>query len=904
MGSTFIIRDRENKPYALVEASPKGTKFYAASTSAESWAKWMSEEYADRKVTREQLVATIDNAMSIDNSANPSVVDEIKKRTEVTEKPVAETKSDEGTAALVPVISLMDIQLSEFSDDMWRNAVQYKALSFIADQNKSSFTYEVKRTRAMWDPTLAVPGTDRRGGWRCPVGTRYGGQITDRFGRNCGWGVARRLANEISDLGERLENIGDKRRARRVARRNERMARRLAEGGAIERGARAIGDALDFTGMGGRQRGRRQRIGQDATVKPGRIERAAGRLAEAIDPDRGRSRRPAAGLENGGRGVLMPEDLGPPRQRVGVARRRPNLRASEQRRMEREIVEPNAPRTRRPGARRPAAGLENGGRGVLTPEELGPPAGNRPAPRPRPNAQVRPARPRQPRRVAPEAAPREPRPRVPRDNVSGVPVPAGAPNARESLDAYKNRKYNEHQAEVRRIRERGGNAGFLRREEWEQFHGAEVEAAWRRRNPDAPNEPQQPRPRPAAPRRPANNRNRRRTAATQNGARPANRRPRQEDQPEPVQPRAPRSPRTARVGGGEGGGVDRAQPATGRVGTRNRRAGDPLLVRGKQHDGRIGNIGEDGLPDVRRVEVGHNNINTKDDAVRHLADGGNIKDVPDDFVFEAIKANAGTGKRFSHRKLGGGGNVNGQLDVYKDRDGKEYIVKYARGRYRMNEDVNEIAGNNIAGRLGFQVGEFRFAGPTYRDQHGQGRPIIFEHADNYIDGTVRPPNGTPPWQDRVGATMLDYLILNTDRHPGNYFVVEQNGKKRFVPIDPSLGFNAREFNGAMADESGLQGWLRSHAGGRRNNFVSKLKEDVAQGRVSRDDIVRVVAQLQENLRKSEEQKSFRSFANDIVNAAGSGTSARPGGHKITDAAQRMAFVQNVDPRRFVDLMLA
>jgi hypothetical protein len=395
-------------------------------------------------------------------------------------------------------------------------------------------------------------------------------------------------------------------------------------------------------------------------------------------------------------------------------------------------------------------------------------------------------------------------------------------------------------------------------------------------------------------------------AATQNGARPANRRPRQEDQPEPVQPRAPRRPRRARAaaGGNEGGGIDRAQPGTGRVGTRNRRAGDALFARRQEHDGRVGAVGEDGLPDVRRVEVGHNNINTKDDAIRHIADGGNLKDVPDDFVFDALEGNKGPGKRYSYREVGGG--VNGRAAVYKDRDGKEYFIKYRRSRYAKNEDLNEIAGNNVAARLGFQVGEFRFAGPTYRDQHGQGRPIIFEHADNYIAGGVRPPGqvqGKIVWQDRVGATLLDYLILNTDRHGGNYFVATQNGQNRFVPIDPSLGFGARIFSGPMADESGFRSWLGNGRGARLNPMIQQLRDDVQQGRVSRDEIVRVVAQLQENLNKSEAQRAYTAFADDLMRAGGSATSARTGGDKIKHAGDRIAFVRSVDPTRLVDIML-
>ena len=162
--------------------------------------------------------------------------------------------------------------------------------------------YEIKRTRAAWDPTLAVPGTDRQGGWRCPPGTRYGGQITDRFGRNCGWGASRRLANSISDIGERLENVGDRRSGRRAAR-AERAAARVR--------------------------------------KPGLVERAAGNIARALETD----------------GTPAVEAPRAPRRNRGAVSRAPRLLPEERRRMQREIDQPGAARTgdvvNEPAPRRP-----------------------------------------------------------------------------------------------------------------------------------------------------------------------------------------------------------------------------------------------------------------------------------------------------------------------------------------------------------------------------------------------------------------------------------------------------------------------------------------------------------------------------------------------------------------------
>lgn len=144
--------------------------------------------------------------------------------------------------------SISDVAIGDFHQKDYQSVVEYKAFAFLADQTKTTFNYEVKRVRAVWDPSLSIPGTDRRGGWRCPPGVRFGGQITDRFGRNCGWGIARRIANALTNVGEMVEGRDDDRRGRRTAKRNARMIRRLArdeEGGLLERGARGIADVLD-----------------------------------------------------------------------------------------------------------------------------------------------------------------------------------------------------------------------------------------------------------------------------------------------------------------------------------------------------------------------------------------------------------------------------------------------------------------------------------------------------------------------------------------------------------------------------------------------------------------------------------------------------------------------------------
>jgi len=78
------------------------------------------------------------------------------------------------------------------------------------------------RARAMFDP-----GLNR---YRCPPGTRYGGRITDQFGRNCGYSLPRTVVNSLVDLGIRIEDAMEKRRKLR----SERGSRRERLGSAIK----------------------------------------------------------------------------------------------------------------------------------------------------------------------------------------------------------------------------------------------------------------------------------------------------------------------------------------------------------------------------------------------------------------------------------------------------------------------------------------------------------------------------------------------------------------------------------------------------------------------------------------------------------------------------------------------
>jgi len=430
----------------LVMSSAEGSTFKPLSNDAKNIAKAFSEEYSKSQINKTELTAALDSGMTVQGPMPQSAVPSALK---------SGSKSDFIYRDYLPIMSVSDAPIKIFSEYEFENVISYKAATFISEQQKTTFNYEVKRVRALWDPGLSIPGTNRRGGWRCPVGTRYGGQITDRFGRSCGWGVARRIANQIADIGERLEQRDDDKRKRRLDRRNARMIRRLsgvAEPGRIEGGLRNVAERLE--GGEPQQRGNllervnneglagviNRRINRDRPrARPATLTREVPELPrQDVTPETEPTPRPArrprpqvapqpenvdvltardasdAGetedfkpyvlrkydeyaqrvreiREGGGNAGMLtrrewyainkenlrdawkdahgrsaPQDFEPPAPQARPARqrRRPNLRESEQRRMEREIIEPGAPRTderaprnipARPQRRRPNA---------------------------------------------------------------------------------------------------------------------------------------------------------------------------------------------------------------------------------------------------------------------------------------------------------------------------------------------------------------------------------------------------------------------------------------------------------------------------------------------------------------------------------------------------------------------
>lgn len=952
---------------------------------------------------------------------------------------------------------------------MLRNEVNFKALTFLSEQTASTFNYEVKGARAIWDPSLSIPGTNRRGGWRCPVGTRYGGQITDRFGRSCGWGVARRIANQIADIGERLENIDDRRRNSRVARRNARMQRYLArqqKPGFLERGARNIAEALEGSPQQTRPRipaarpsapDARPRIPVQRPRVPARVaprfddndpyvqnlrtmsdddlqkqfddaSRSVDALQNAVDKPRDDGMigmYPVSAQRDNARARLnkVTEEMN--RRGIAPRRRRGNLRESEARRMERELVQPGAPRT----GERPKPNAQRRRRRQATQQ------GAQRTARRKPEAEFVDAAPPAPTKVPRrKPAPKPPEPPTPipspparnpdaePDLGGSVPDARSIRNVRNRFregglpeDAYWRKPdfpEGEEKAELERRfgryygkdNKRNARGDFVNQQIIAQQAGGGQQP------PPAPPQPQAPA-RPGPPPLPPKDINPEREFAEE---RDQNMVQAVRDDVERYKPNAYNNLRglsrdevearkredkerlkeaqadfdkafdvwqskkngtpqerdearnnLLRMWGRKEkykDGVDAAemrqveidagiefrqrnaagrnlnvaapgaQPAQPQVRPMQAPPPDipeppggwdvspPEAKQGHSPE-KMNAKGADGLPDVKRVPVGNKGIDNKQKAIDHLEQGGDLADVPDEFLGEALH---GATNRFRKEAAGGGvnGNIPNNMHMFTDSvTGKQYFLKYQSGAQAENEDIHEMVGNNLAGRFGMPIGGVRLDGKQSGGPgapFSSGRSIVYEHAGNYVDGRLQLGRniidmGNIKASDRVRATLLDFVMVNRDRHGGNFFVAtDANGKQRFVPIDPSLGFDVnwggRVHEGFDGDDAGFVGWLRHSYGGGRNEMLSSLRAQVAQGRLSRREVIAAIADVQKSIREAERKNPYLNMVGEALKTAGDGTpnprSADQVAIRIGDRPQKkMRYLTEADPTRIADLLL-
>jgi hypothetical protein len=821
MKTAFIVRNREDKPYFVAVTSDDGTTFRAISETAKNLVDAFKDEYKDSKITKQELSVALDRGMTVEGPMPETLVAQALRRA-----PKPKEKSEE-------TISVSDLPITFFSFQEKRQAIQFKAKAFVSESRKTSFNYEVKRVRAIWDPSLSIPGTGRRGGWRCPVGTRYGGQITDRFGRNCGWGVARRIANAVTNIGERMESLDDRRRGRRVERRNRRMLERLGRaerGGKLERGLREVAEAL-----GGEE--------TPKTPKPSRRK-----------PEAPRRR---GGVRRAGEG------------RFDSDARDAGLRTSERRRVRREIEEPGAPRTGleeivEPKPKRPTRARRRRASEDRAKETAGKrPAGEpmEPSERTEPKPKRKKTTAKKPEEKKPTTKPKEPTPQPDfgkadeefdtfADNVNFL-VPLTDEDRKRMKGLWDQEEFaRDAQLEMENMI-RDGNWGDVEAlKERIAQNDEEIRGALARVDKDIKSLREEnltgQKRIDALDRIVVNKREIQRRSIENDMFREAVDNPpwRQSEPPEtppsartPTPPQPPTRPKPDKQ--------ESKKPGLSKFGFARRKVKRDNAV------APLGDIDDKGFVVGKRVDVGNAGIKNKADAVNHLKNGGDVAEVPDELLADAIKGNGvkvggldDVVDRAVFQDLVNRGLINDDgidYDDFKDRNyhkflwaqaisasgeelpeevqkklkGKKFLLIQAESAaapilaFKVSEDgkrlssegfvikppdkvgaqfnfpldvVNELLGAELAQMVGLPGEAGRVDGLNPKGD----RLIVLPFGGNFIDGKIKAGGYVHEGDgaEKAAHVLLNYVVAAADRHPFNAMAYkDDNGKEIIFPID-------------------------------------------------------------------------------------------------------------------------
>lgn len=377
MEQALLINDSgSNDVYAIATEKDGSIRIFGASEAAQEWAEWADSKLQGRGKLAD-VIPLLDVSFSIDGPKpmtrpmRAQIAQHISKFGESAQNEIVSGRSEktEKKSAFMDFSSLPTFANAGAPINRTKSAkskkalVDYKAKAFRHDQALSSMAHDIKGARAAWDPNLGPSG-----GWRCPVGSRFGGQITDRYARNCGQSITRRIANAITETGERLEeSIGD-RRKRRLAKKPKgtpkRTRRGITSSGGVPERMDRIADRVDG-GWGRRPRGERRagRVGQrtsrpTSAAKPNglpeRMDRAAREVLEGTFLENRRRRRGSARNREG-----IPERMDRAANEVLEGtfvenRRRRRQAVAQQAQTKPRAAVTNRPRRNQPGPSRPS----------------------------------------------------------------------------------------------------------------------------------------------------------------------------------------------------------------------------------------------------------------------------------------------------------------------------------------------------------------------------------------------------------------------------------------------------------------------------------------------------------------------------------------------------------------------
>ena len=181
-------------------------------------------------------------------------------------------------------------------------------------------------------------------------------------------------------------------------------------------------------------------------------------------------------------------------------------------------------------------------------------------------------------------------------------------------------------------------------------------------------------------------------------------------------------------------------------------------------------------------------ITNIDDAISAVANGADLSQIPDEFLMAAIFKNIISGNnnesgRF--KEAGNGGGVHGMARFIDTKTGQMIGVKYFSNS-PATELSAEVLSASVLEEFGYPASSMR----AVRNMDG-GLGIVTELVHNKYEGEIsvgydyinREAGKDASVDSMIHAFLLDLVLMNSDRHGGNYLKVDDGEKVVIAPID-------------------------------------------------------------------------------------------------------------------------
>jgi hypothetical protein len=217
-------------------------------------------------------------------------------------------------------------------------------------------------------------------------------------------------------------------------------------------------------------------------------------------------------------------------------------------------------------------------------------------------------------------------------------------------------------------------------------------------------------------------------------------------------------------------------------------------------------VGDIADPQGRPRRIRNSKITTEQQAVKHVADGGSLNEVPNEFWLAAIQQNSSraevdTTKRF--RQLPQNGGAIGDTRIFALRDasgesvGQGWVLK-GTPSFRKDHD-NEVLGAYVAGQMGIPgaaagwdgtEGGMVYAVTAFALNGAESGDVITPPNARGANYDVRMFDGLPDkgHPERLAHLLVNAMLATPDRHDQNGMTFLVDGKPHVYPIDLGWAF--------------------------------------------------------------------------------------------------------------------